>query len=245
VKQIAVRIPLLSLVLFSLGLSAAAQTQEGLASWYGPGFHGKRTASGEVYDKEAFTAAHKSLPFGTYIRVRSLDTGAGVVVRINDRGPFVEGRIIDLSEAAARMLGMIQSGTARVSIEVIPKDEALAWRGANPDGSIPREISEAPVPAKSGETGERVRIQVASYAQESNAKATLQRLRPVRDRFENRKVGTLLPHHHRQFERGRIARDDAAPRGPGLPRLPHHHDQTLRDRAGFTPTCKRRGAGSR
>jgi len=171
-----VRIPLLSLVLFSLGLSAAAQTQEGLASWYGPGFHGKRTASGEVYDKEAFTAAHKSLPFGTYIRVRSLDTGAGVVVRINDRGPFVEGRIIDLSEAAARMLGMIQSGTARVSIEVIPKDEALAWRGANPDGSIPREISEAPVPAKSGETGERVRIQVASYAQESNAKATLQRL---------------------------------------------------------------------
>jgi rare lipoprotein A len=175
VKQRLLRISVLSLFFFSF-TSAAAQAQEGVASWYGPGFHGKRTASGEIYDKEAFTAAHKSLPFGTYVRVQSLDTGAGVVVRINDRGPFVEGRVLDLSEAAARVIGMIQSGTARVSFKVIPKDEALAWKGANPDGSIPREIPEGPASAKPAQAEQRVRIQVASYAQEANAKATLQRL---------------------------------------------------------------------
>ncbi len=173
--------PLLALCLTAAAaFPAAAEAQEGVASWYGPGFHGKRTANGEVYDKEGLTAAHKSLPFGTYLRVISLDTGASVVVRVNDRGPFVAGRVLDLSEAAARMLGMIQSGTARVSFEALPADEALAWKGANADGSIPKGAGVAAAPTASAaaadEAAPTVRIQVASYSKESNARATVERL---------------------------------------------------------------------
>ena len=97
----------------------APEEQIGIASWYGPGFHGKRTASGEVFDMHAHTAAHRTLPFGAVVRVTRLDTGASTVVRINDRGPFVEGRIIDLSNAAARDLDMVRTGLARVRIDVM------------------------------------------------------------------------------------------------------------------------------
>lgn len=93
----------------------------GIASWYGPGFHGKATASGEPYDMYAFTAAHKTLPFGTVVRVVDLATGRSVVVRINDRGPFVAGRIIDLSYAAAEALGILARGTARVGLVVLSR----------------------------------------------------------------------------------------------------------------------------
>ena len=98
--------------------------QVGEASWYGPGFHGNQTASGEVYDMEAMTAAHKQLPFGARVQVVNLDNGRTTQVRINDRGPFARGRIIDLSRAAARDIGMLGSGTARVRIEVL--DETTA-----------------------------------------------------------------------------------------------------------------------
>lgn len=100
-------------------------SEEGRASWYGPGFHGKRTASGEVYDMEDLTAAHKRLPFGTRVRVDNLDTGRRTVVRINDRGPFVDDRVIDLSRAAAREIGMLGPGTARVRIVVVQVSELL------------------------------------------------------------------------------------------------------------------------
>lgn len=90
--------------------------QKGLASWYGKDFHGKKTANGETYDMFAMTAAHKTLPFNTHIRVNNLDNGKKLDVRINDRGPFVRGRIIDLSYAAADRLGIIGPGTARVEI---------------------------------------------------------------------------------------------------------------------------------
>lgn len=82
----------------------------GLASWYGPRFHGRRTASGERFDQHAFTAAHRTLPFGTVVRVRSLVNGRTVDVRINDRGPFLKRRVIDLSRAAADALGLLDSG---------------------------------------------------------------------------------------------------------------------------------------
>jgi rare lipoprotein A len=88
--------------------------QSGMASWYGPGFHGRRTASGEVFNQNALTAAHPSLPFGTRIRVLNQTSGESVVVRINDRGPHVRGRIIDLSRASARALGI--GGAARVRL---------------------------------------------------------------------------------------------------------------------------------
>lgn len=93
--------------------------EEGVASWYGAEFHGKRTASGEIYDMFALTAAHRRLPFGTLVEVTNLENGRKVVVRINDRGPFKKGRIIDLSYAAARRLGMVEQGTARVRLRVI------------------------------------------------------------------------------------------------------------------------------
>lgn len=94
-------------------------TQRGIASWYGPDFHGKRTASGEVYDMHALTAAHRELPLDTVIAVKNLDNGRSVEVRVNDRGPFVRGRVLDLSYAAARELDMIGPGLARVEIRVV------------------------------------------------------------------------------------------------------------------------------
>ncbi|HBB30702.1 MAG TPA: septal ring lytic transglycosylase RlpA family protein [Cyanobacteria bacterium UBA8803] len=91
----------------------------GIASWYGPGFHGNRSASGEIYNQNAMTAAHRSLPFGTNVQVTNLNNGRSVVVRINDRGPYVRGRVIDLSAAAARTLGILHTGTAPVRIDVL------------------------------------------------------------------------------------------------------------------------------
>ena len=93
--------------------------QRGIASWYGDPYHGRRTASGETYDMEQFTAAHPRLPFGVTTRVQNLSNGKSVDVRINDRGPFVHGRIIDLSRAAARQIDLLGPGVTRVRIKVI------------------------------------------------------------------------------------------------------------------------------
>jgi rare lipoprotein A len=90
--------------------------QRGIASWYGKDFHGKKTSNGEIYDMYAMTAAHKTLPLGTYVRVRNLENNRELEVRVNDRGPFVRGRIIDLSYAAANELGLVGPGTAKVEI---------------------------------------------------------------------------------------------------------------------------------
>jgi rare lipoprotein A len=94
-------------------------TEGGLASWYGNPYHGRPAANGEIYDMEKMTAAHRTLPFETWVRVYDLDTQKTTEVRITDRGPFIDGRIIDLSRAAAREIEMIGPGTARVRIEVI------------------------------------------------------------------------------------------------------------------------------
>jgi len=114
-------------LLFAIPLMAQSFVQEGLASWYGPGFHGKATSNGERFDKEAFTAAHKTLPFGSMVKVSNLANGKSVTVRVNDRGPFVEGRIIDLSEAAARAIGMIGTGTARVRLAASLPAATTGW----------------------------------------------------------------------------------------------------------------------
>ena len=95
--------------------------QVGVASWYGPGFHGNRTANGEVYDQYELTAAHPSLPHGTRAMVTNLENGRAVEVRINDRGPFVGGRIIDLSKRVARDLGIVEKGVTKVRIRILPK----------------------------------------------------------------------------------------------------------------------------
>src|SRR5258706_6435999 len=93
--------------------------ETGVASWYAVPYHGRRGASGEIYDMEKLNAAHRSLPFETWVEVTNLSNGRSVGVRINDRGPFVSGRIIDLSQAAARDIGMLGPGTARVQLRVI------------------------------------------------------------------------------------------------------------------------------
>lgn len=93
--------------------------QQGVASWYGPDFHGKRTSNGEIYNMYAMTAAHKTLPLGVYVKVHNEANGREAVVRVNDRGPFVKGRIIDLSYAAAKKLGVVGPGTAPVRIEAL------------------------------------------------------------------------------------------------------------------------------
>ncbi len=95
------------------------KVQRGKASWYGRRFQGRKTASGERFDRRKLTAAHRKLRFGTRVRVTNLDNGKSVVVRINDRGPFGRGRIIDVSEAAARRLDMIRAGVVRVKVEVV------------------------------------------------------------------------------------------------------------------------------
>ncbi len=98
--------------------------QRGIASWYGIKFHGRKTSSGEVYNMHAMTAAHKTLPIPVYVHVRNLDNGRTAVVRVNDRGPFVAGRIIDLSYAAAKKLGVKGPGTANVEISVVQKGQS-------------------------------------------------------------------------------------------------------------------------
>jgi rare lipoprotein A len=100
--------------------SLGVPVERGIASWYGPRFHGRRTASGERYDMNDLTAAHPSLPFGTKVSVRNTRTGREVVVKINDRGPFSKNRIIDLSYAAAREVGVVGPGTAAVEIYLVP-----------------------------------------------------------------------------------------------------------------------------
>jgi len=111
-------------------------TQTGVASWYGAPYHGRRAASGEIYDMEQLTAAHRNLPFETWVEVTNLSNGRTVPVRINDRGPFVHGRVIDLSQAAAREIGMLAPGTARVRLRVI-EPPAGAGSHSSPQPSLP------------------------------------------------------------------------------------------------------------
>jgi len=129
-----------------------ATVQEGVVSWYGAQSHNRKTASGERFDSGALTMAHPSLPFGTVARVTNLRNGRSVVVRVNDRGPFVGKRIADLSEAAATEIGMLRKGLAKVRIEVLgdgkaeprPRPQPVAAASAEPTPSGPAPFSSAP-----------------------------------------------------------------------------------------------------
>jgi len=99
---------------------ATGATEVGIASFYADKYHGKTTASGEAFDMNALTAAHRTLRFGTLVRVTQLDNNRSVVVRINDRGPFIEGRVIDVSRAAAEQLQITRAGLAKVRVEIVP-----------------------------------------------------------------------------------------------------------------------------
>ena len=146
--------------------SARGHVERGLASWYGPGFHAERTSSGEPYDMYAMTAAHKTLPIPAYVRVTHLENGRSVVVKVNDRGPFVGDRIIDLSYTAAHKLGMIRSGTAPVEIRVLDPGEETASPSPSPTAYSP--------PPSIGVTRY---VQAGAFGARVNAEAMLARLR--------------------------------------------------------------------
>lgn len=110
----------------SMALPVPGITETGVASWYGYPYHGRRAADGEVYDMETLVAAHRTLPFNTWVRVLDLDNGKTVDVRIIDRGPFIAGRIIDLSHAAAEVIGMTTPGTAKVRVEILRVPQPIA-----------------------------------------------------------------------------------------------------------------------
>jgi rare lipoprotein A len=105
------------------------QIETGIASWYGAPYHNRRGSNGEVYDMNAMTAAHRTLPLGSIVRVTNLDSHKSAVVRITDRGPFIEGRIIDLSQAAAKQIGLVQRGTGRVRLEVLQTPQPIESGG--------------------------------------------------------------------------------------------------------------------
>lgn len=136
-------------------LSSHGFSEEGIASWYGKDFHGKKTANGETYDMYSMTAAHKLLPFGTKVKVTNRENGKSIVVRINDRGPFVANRVIDLTRTGAERIGMIAKGTAPVLLETM--------------GSVPG--------LKDGDLAGRFYVQVGAFANKSNADGLVARLR--------------------------------------------------------------------
>ena len=163
--------------------SAQGYRERGLASWYGTKFNGRATSSGELYDICQFTAAHKTLPLPSYVRVTNLDNGRRLIVRVNDRGPFHAGRVMDLSYAAAVRLGVDRTGTARVEIEAVGPGEiagpSLAM--AEPPLAAPRPPITTPAPAREPATpvnfdGEQV-VQVGSFADKDNARRLADRLR--------------------------------------------------------------------
>lgn len=119
----------LFIILFAFSSCAASRgmtLETGIASWYGPNFHGKQTANGEVYNQNELTAAHKTLPFNTVVKVTNLANGKSVTVRINDRGPYVGRRVIDLSRTAAERIDMIGPGTAKVRIELVKSEQPIS-----------------------------------------------------------------------------------------------------------------------
>lgn len=145
--------------------SADGYSEEGVASWYGKDFHGRKTSNGETYDMHAMTAAHKTLPMNVYVRVINSSNGRQSVVRINDRGPFVRGRIIDLSYSAAKELGVVGPGTAPVRIE------ALGYREPVTTGGVI--VYRKPVSYEAGP----FTIQVGAFSVQQNAQRLAEELR--------------------------------------------------------------------
>jgi rare lipoprotein A len=123
--------------------------ETGIASWYGPGFHGKRTANGEIYDENGLTAAHKTLPMPSMVRVTNLENGRSIEVRVNDRGPYQAGRLIDMTRRGAQLLGFIDRGTARVRVEIMAEESQVLAAAASKQGG-----DQVPPPPKAAPTGE-------------------------------------------------------------------------------------------
>lgn len=162
--------------------------EKGIASWYGKKFHGRDTSSGERYDMYAMTAAHKTLLIPTYVRVTNLENNRSIVVRVNDRGPFHQNRIIDLSYAAAEKLDMVRSGTALVEVRVVGSEspatmQASARAGAQSSGKPPSPVpTSAPISDWRDESHlrNRIYVQVGAFSQRQNAEVMRDRLLQAR-----------------------------------------------------------------
>ena len=163
--------------------------QRGLASWYGRYFHGKKTSNGEIYNMYAMTAAHKTLPLGTYVKVHNLENNRSIVVRINDRGPFVRGRVIDLSYTAAKDIGIVGPGTARV--EVV----ALGRRTSTSGGTAPTYTAEDYSHGK-------FTFQVGAFLDRENAE---RQKRELAQRYKNAHI-TVYDRGDKIFYRVRVGR---------------------------------------
>lgn len=151
--------------------------QVGLASWYGKKFHGRRTSNGEIYDMYAMTAAHKTLPLNTWVRVTHRDTGKSLVVRVNDRGPFVRGRIIDLSYTAAKKIGIVGPGTGRVEVVALGAAAGPAGGNGRPKKFIPQNYDAG-----------NFTFQVGAFSDRRNAERLKSRLAKI---FENAHINKL------------------------------------------------------
>lgn len=143
---------------------ARGYRERGIASWYGNKFHGRRTSSGEPYDMYAMTAAHRTLPLPSYVCVRNLENGRSVIVRVNDRGPFLHNRLIDLSYAAATRLGVVGTGTAMVEVESVGPGASAAAAAAQPAFSPIRAAASATT-----DVPPRLSVQVGAFSQYDNA----------------------------------------------------------------------------
>lgn len=145
--------------------------ERGIASWYGRKFNGRRTASGEPYDMYAMTAAHRTLPLPSYVRIRNLQNGRSVVVRVNDRGPFLHNRLIDLSYTAAARLGVLATGTAMVDVQSIEPGSPATTVARNPALQLIRTANAAPA-----DTPPRLSVQVGAFTRYDNAMSLRDRL---------------------------------------------------------------------
>jgi rare lipoprotein A len=172
--------------------SSAGYRERGVASWYGTKFHGRRTANGEVYDMLAMTAAHKTLPIPSYVRVTHVENGRSIVVRINDRGPFHDNRIIDLSYAAARKLGVDVTGTALVDVvDVTPSNNSPSSTISvknSPVNNIP--VNNSPIVAQHSQTVASNQLSSDKVNQQMslNTKQNLESSRSTNQGFENSSV---------------------------------------------------------
>lgn len=167
--------------------------QHGIASWYGKKFHGRKTSNGEIYDMYAMTAAHKTLPLGTFVRVANLENGRSVDVRVNDRGPFVRGRIIDLSYTAAKAIGMVGPGTAKVRVVALGAPAPQSTPGQTPQY--------LPIDYYSG----NFTFQVGAFTERANAQRLVQKL----DRQYKNAHMTTFNDGQRTFYRVRVGQTDS------------------------------------
>lgn len=156
---------------YSVKESSKGYKEKGISSWYGKKFHGHRTSSGETYDMYAMTAAHKSLPLPTYVRVTHLKNGRSVIVKVNDRGPFHQGRIIDLSYAAAEKLGVTATGTAVVEVVALDPKTYNRQQAYQPRFKKPSAISTYPV-----KPNYKLFLQVGAFNEQINAEKLKKRL---------------------------------------------------------------------